>query len=522
MNSLLGRIGQILLRPSIASYKLFICRTYLSRFETIYSYFSRLMAISEACRAQNRVPAYKEFLISKNISNSQFSELPETSKENYILPSLKRSLEELYINSKVPCGSIRDTSTGTSGKATAWYRGVSESQASRKILGYRARAILNGEEYYFINGFALGPWATGIATALGVSADSKAILSNIGPNIEEILSTIKEATSSDPKRPIIVAGYPPHMQELVELAQECSFPLHDYNILAVVGGEPIAEAQRDSILSNSKTGKTGVSKVYSYYGASDLDINIGFETDFEVDLRRELMSNSELAQDVFGDHPFIPMIFHYDPLSYYIEENSEGSLIYTNVVGDRISPRIRYNLGDKGQIMSISRIKKILEKHNINLGSKPNTHLPLLFVWGRVDSYITYRGANLSPENIGESLQRLGHSNVVKNFAFWQFEESAKIKTEILLEICDKQNIKKSYKNLTNELINELRSINIDFDEQVKKSPLESLPKLRVLTGDSPMAKHRRDNPSRKRKYIFMGSEIQNISGELIDYHLGM
>ena len=177
--------------------------------------------------------------------------------------------------------------------------------------------------------------------------------------------------------------------------------------------------------------------MYSFYGASDLDINIAFETDFEVALRKALMKNPALAKSLFGSHPFVPMVFHYDPLANFIETDPNGNLLFTNVEGNRISPRIRYDLGDKGQIMKMSEVQAKLKELGIDLGVTPRTNLPMLFVWGRIDSYITYRGANVSPENLDEALQKTGLSPIVRNYGFRQYEENGTTQTEMMIELAE-------------------------------------------------------------------------------------
>ena len=163
-------------------------------------------------------------------------------------------------------GSIRDTSTGTSGIPTAWYRGPKEVTAAQQVIGFRSRAILGDGPYYFVNGFALGPWATGVTVARGVvGADQKSYYEQHRPESRgDCLKAIKEAARLFPTRPIIVAGYPPHMQELVELANQEGFPLHDHNVLALVGGEGMSETQRDLITAqrteDGKVTRTGVGK----------------------------------------------------------------------------------------------------------------------------------------------------------------------------------------------------------------------------------------------------------------------
>lgn len=137
------------------------------------------------------------------------------------------------------------------------------------------------------------------------------------------------------------------------------------------------------------------------------------------------------------------MIFHYDPLNYHIEYTAERDVLYTCVRLDRYSPRIRYNLGDKGMTMLSSEMMGILRKHNVQLQHPPLTNLPLLFIWGRQGSSISFRGAKIAPENLGESIRRVdslvdsqwsGINSKIAHYSFYQHEEKGITFTEMHLE----------------------------------------------------------------------------------------
>jgi hypothetical protein len=88
-----------------------------------------------------------------------------------------------------------------------------------------------------------------------------------------MLQLIQESRALAPERPIVVGGYPPHMEVLVRLARSEGVNLHDHLIVAVVGGEAMSELQRArmGVRGDAQTAKdTGFRNIFSFYGASDL------------------------------------------------------------------------------------------------------------------------------------------------------------------------------------------------------------------------------------------------------------
>jgi phenylacetate-CoA ligase len=396
---------------------------------------------------------------------------------------------------------------------------MKEQMHVEKMTTYAAKAILGDRPYSFINGFAMGPWATGVTATLAMNSNSQAGVAVIGPNIDEIYACIKEqARIYGPNHPIVVSGYPPHIRKVVEKAVEEGFPLHNYNIIGVVGGEAMSEDLRDLLVEqkdeNGIISRTGFKQCYSSYGASDLDINIGYESDFEIELRKICHKNPALAEDLFGKNEFKPMIFHYDPLNYHIESDEHRHLYYTCVRNDRISPRVRYDLGDIGMTMPISDVLATLKKHGVEMTNHPNTSLPLLFIWGRQGSQISFRGCKVAPENLGETIRRLdaeelpGLNEQVSHYGFYQYDQNGRKVTEILLEFKEDSEYNNADSQLLEKIINKLAQVNTDFVAQINACPPDEKPVLRVFKkGESPMDLQQTRYPMRKKQYIFAAGD---------------
>jgi phenylacetate-CoA ligase len=133
--------------------------------------------------------------------------------------------------------------------------------------------------------------------------------------------------------------------------------LSQYNLDLIVGGEGLSEGLRTHLLKSFRT-------VISSYGASDLEINIGVETELTISLRRLCCERPELSLELFGrDAP--PMIFQYNALYYIIETTDEGELIFTIGRQTSAAPKLRYNLHDLGGVIAHRELRERLIENGV-------------------------------------------------------------------------------------------------------------------------------------------------------------
>lgn len=130
-------------------------------------------------------------------------------------------------------------------------------------------------------------------------------------------------TLNQEKQQILIAGYPPFLKDLTAEAKARGLDFSSFSVAGVVGGQGISEAMRDRLIAE------GFNEVYSSYGASDLDINLGVETEYEISVRKAIENNPRLAQELFGKNKGLPMVFHYDPMNYHVECDETDELIFT-------------------------------------------------------------------------------------------------------------------------------------------------------------------------------------------------
>jgi phenylacetate-coenzyme A ligase PaaK-like adenylate-forming protein len=291
---------------------------------------------------------------------------------------------------------------------------------------------------------------------------------------------------------IVIAGYPPFLKDLADYVKQKGHNMADFCAIGVVGGQAISEAMRDVLK------KDGFNQIYSSYGASDLDINLGVETEDEMVVRQAIEKNPGLARELYGENKGLPMVFHYDTWNYHVEclDGSEekpedkDSLVFTTTRDDRSSPRIRYDLGDKGRLYAASDVQALLAKYGIF--HKPRINLPLMFVWGR-DSTVVFNGSNLAFTELERAIEDLDNNGEILKKAFYTYHDNNGVeKLEILLELNDDIEIpnNRDAQVYAYDLISKLASLNQDFRYQLESlDEGTQLPVVRFFTrGQSPIS----------------------------------
>lgn len=346
---------------------------------------ARRRAVRAYRRAARLCPAYAVFLEEQKFSGpvgfATFSNVPETSKENYVK---KHSIEARCEGGRIPKrGVVIDESSGSSGTPNNWVRGPSERAGVKRMLHHGFALRFREEGLFLVNCFALGPWATGMNVSMALA--DEVILKSVGPDKAKLEATLG---LFGPRYPYAIAGYPPFMKDFLDTT---ALDLSKYELHLLVGGEGITEGMRDRFLKVFKT-------VHSSYGASDLEINIGAETPTTIEIRRMCAKDAALCRAMFGrDEP--PMLFQYDPLDYVIESNAAGELVFTLVRPGYVSPRIRYNLRDVGGTFPHAEAVRRLRAAGVSrekIDALPRgLAFPMVYMYGRSDLTVPFYGAKV-------------------------------------------------------------------------------------------------------------------------------
>jgi phenylacetate-CoA ligase len=352
----------------------------------------RAQAYAVYRRAQRECPAYRDFLDTNPhppIRDSRdLGRLPSTTKANYVTAY---RLEARCYGGRIPnSGVVLDESSGSSGNPNTWVRGPIERDEVRRGIRQSFRLMFGDGPYVLLNCFALGPWATGMIVSQALAEEG--ILKSIGPDQAKLEQTLE---LFGPNYRYIVLGYPPFIKNLVDTTR---LSLRDYQIAAIVGGEGMSEAMRAHLEQH-------LDRVVSSYGASDLEINLGSETELAISVRRRCANDPTLCQALFG-REMPPMIFQTNPLEYLIETNEVGELLFTICRLQSAAPKVRYNLRDSGGVMSFSELSRRLALRGIAIESLAGrcAHAPFLYVFGRADMSVPFYGSKVFPADIEQVL----------------------------------------------------------------------------------------------------------------------
>jgi phenylacetate-CoA ligase len=444
--------------------------------------------------ALRRVPAYPRFLEGRTAGSpaSVFAldAIPPTDKAKYVNVF---SFEARCEDGVLPAGGIViDESSGSSGVPSNWVRGTRERAVNGRTIRMGLQHRLGTEPLFFINAFALGPWATGINLTLSLS--SWARVKSLGPDAAKIENTLRQFGTA---HHYVIMGYPPFLKQLAD-RPAVNWP--SYRVSMVFGGEGMSESMRRYI-----EGK-GIARVYGSYGASDLELNIAAETDLTIQLRRLLERHPKLAARILRHTGATPMIFQYNPADFFIESDASGELLVTVCRPDYVAPKVRYNIHDLGHVLRFRDLAKELRRE----GLSPDTldpralNLPLLFHYGRSDASVSYYGCKISPTDVQDSLFRLpALAGGVDAFQLHSFDDDDGDKRlAIRLEVTN-GNAPECPEQWGSRLFDTLAEINQDFRESRRMAPANKPPFVELHeVGTGPFAGV---DARIKRRYVARG-----------------
>jgi phenylacetate-CoA ligase len=452
---------------------------------------SRVRARITALHAVKDVPAYAHFLQTRKDIAGQF---PETDKDNYIRAF---ATEERCLHGVLPDKNIMiDESSGSTGIPYNWIRTQNECRESQLAVSYFATYCFGRERWITINAFSMGAWATGLN--MGIALQKNSIVKNTGPDISKILHTL---SFFGPQYPYLIAGYPPFLKHLIDEARNRNFPLQQYRLNGLVGGEGMSEGLRDYLLQS-------FGKVFSGYGATDLEIGIAGETPVAVAIRRLAWQRPDIRIALFGDDSRLPMLFQYNPLMHHIEVNENRELLFTITRRTLLSPRIRYNVHDQGGIARFDTMKNKLLSLGEDFSDLPGIdsttllNLPFVWVFGRRDYTISVMGANIYPEDLEQCLYAEPElAKVIHSFCMSVSEgPQGDVRPCFLFEV-NKVPDKVMSDQFKRTIPEQLRKFNNDFREAWKEYPETLVPEIKLYgIGQGPFA-HDKDRIKQSRLF---------------------
>lgn len=170
----------------------------------------------------------------------------------------------------------------------------------------------------------------------------------------------------------------------------------------ILGGIYLPENLREHLTVILKNNSADYDlKIFSSMGISEFGVNIFFETDETVKLRKLMKSDSKLREQLLGnDWPnYLPMFFNYFPQNFYIE-SIDQNLILTSLNRKASLPLIRYKSSDKVKFIFYDELKSILSRSISDCRSLlPPFKSPLVLIYGK-DESLQIKGQNIYPHQV--------------------------------------------------------------------------------------------------------------------------
>jgi phenylacetate-CoA ligase len=349
-------------------------------------------------RAAREVPAlarhYADDAVAEHAHIGRLR-VPTMDKASYVqaYPLAERCVDGVLPSEQVTL----DESSGSSGTPFNWVRTREERLATHIFVSHFARYCFGDGPFVTINAFSMGAWATGMNMAAALERNS--LIKSTGPDAGKIFRTLEFL---GPGHTFLICGYPPFLKHLIDEAHAGGFPLTQYRLMGLVGGEGMSEGLRDYLAPV-------FNPVYSGYGATDIEIGLAGESPISVAIRRLAREDERVRRALFGDDSRLPMVFQYNPLQHHVTVNERGELIFTISRLEVLAPRIAYNIHDEGGVARYDDVAGKLRKLGVQVEQlvprdRPPVRLPFLWVYGRKDSTVSVMGANLYPEDVEHAL----------------------------------------------------------------------------------------------------------------------
>ncbi len=412
--------------------------------------------------AKENVPAYKKFLRQKKPKS--IIEVPQTDKKNYIS---KFNYEDRCQDGKFPKKGNVDESSGSSGTPTNWIRGVEEEDLLFKAAKFEFYYTFNAHkiDYITLSAWSSGPWATGVKFC--ELLEHYTLVKNTTPDIKNIIKSLK---TFGKKYNYIIGGYPPFLKQLFDAR---GVKWKDYNINIITGGESTPIEWKEHIRHKLRDNAI----IISSYGASDLDIGIGFETPFSEFIRVLTKKDPKLNKELFKTD-FNPMLFQFNPLMHYIENTNKKDFTVTTLDPTVASPKVKYNIHDEGGKVTYSHMLKVLKKEKPKelkkfLKKNKTLKLPFLYVLSRCDGTISLDGANIYPEQIEIAIDSNQKTAKETNRFMMQkrYKKNEDVEFNIFIELKAKiKPTKELEKTFKNTIRKGLIKLNKDYKESYEKN----------------------------------------------------
>lgn len=424
----------------------------------------RTVALKQFHLMAEYVPAYKDFLKKNGVKKeliktfTDFQQLPTIDKDNYLR---SYDLKDLCWNGNLDQRQLTISSTsGSTGEPFFFPREDTQDQqyAILAELYLRTNFQIDKKSTLYIVGFPMGQWIGGVFTyeALKIVAErGRYPLSVITPGInsQEIIKIVKKLGPQFDQ--IIIGSYGPFLKDTLDEGDQQKLNWKEYNVGFIFSAEVFSEVFRDYVAK-----KVGLKNIFTHtlnhYGTVDLG-TMAYETPISILARRKAVKDKKIFQSLFGNIFRLPTLTQYFPDQFFFEDVG-GSLLCSAFSG---LPLVRYDLKDRGGVISFSELKAKFAEHGTDLDTEAKVagvdktiwQLPFVYVYERSDLSISFYAFQIYPETIRKVVQ----SPRFQNYLTGRFtmmvtdDEKSNPKLEIHLELKEGRKEDKAKKNKIGE-----------------------------------------------------------------------
>lgn len=422
--------------------------------------------------AASRVPAYKDFLRKNRVSPDRiktwddFSLIPPTSKKDYLQ---QYPLKDLCWDGILERPLVFCSTSGSTG--TPYYFPRDERLDWQSSFAYELflqNSLIEKGPVLAIVCFGMGVWIGGLIAyksleIFGRRGEFPISIITPGINKREIFNALKNLAPNF--KQVVLAGYPPFIKDIVDEAEEHDIDLERLNIRFLFAAEPFTESFRDYLVKKAHVKNLYLDNLH-IYGSADIG-TMAWEVGAAVLIKRLALKNMELFKDIFQHISKIPTLAQYCP--FFINFEVPGGEIL--LTGDNTVPLVRYSIGDRGGVFTLSEMVSKLKSAGYDFGAEAKEagieryiyELPFVYVYERTDLSTTLYGLQIYPEIIRDALHKEPACNYLtgKFSMLTKYSENQDQYLEINLEL--KKNI---------VLNDEIKKIALDgiFQNLLKKS----------------------------------------------------
>lgn len=316
--------------------------------------------------AYEAVPAYRHFIDEHGINPDQvktpedFHQIPTTDKANYIK---KYPLEQrLYRGKQVSDYYMLCSSSGTSGEPTFWPRDFETDQKLEKAKYqlFEDHFNVSQQKTLCLITFGLGVWTAGmLSTKLSWPVGQHNQFTVMTPGLDKE-NTFKLIQALHPAYDqIILLGYPPFLTDLVEHAVNENFDLKQANLRLFYTSERVSEDWR-TVMTETLHDQANRHHIVGFYACSDTGI-IGAETKTSIDILNRAHQDHGFCEELFGTK-VSPTFVTFNPKIKFIESVDNE----ITITADQPVPLIRYNIHDRGSLISKAQIIRAFNNTGIS------------------------------------------------------------------------------------------------------------------------------------------------------------